>query len=143
MQQEISLAQFDDFLCEHFQYICKNLKHAPFTNTIRTESALEESANFALGVNQHNSQNGVKQNDEKQHNQAFNANGEPLRHDTRKQRMKPFCNYTKVEHIFLSFYRSISGITKSIVPPMAMRSAIFSPRQAVSIAATRGKPLLR
>ena len=47
----------ENLLGQHLEYVAYHLNRTPFTDTVRTEAALEETTDFAFHVNQYDSQN--------------------------------------------------------------------------------------
>ena len=59
VEEMVGALRHEDFLSHHFKHVADHLDRTPFTDTVRTETALEESADFALHVNQYDSQYGI------------------------------------------------------------------------------------
>jgi hypothetical protein len=68
-----------DFLV-NLQHVADDLNATPFTYTVRTETALEESTYLALHVNQNDGEYGIHQNDAHAYHYTFEEYRQTFRH---------------------------------------------------------------
>ena len=69
----------------------------PFTHTVRTEAALEESAYLALHINKNDGEHGIHQDDAHAYHYTFEEYCQTFRHDGSQRLVYPVGYYTKVK----------------------------------------------
>ena len=89
MQEHIGLAQVDDFLRQHFEYVAEHLQRSPRADTHRAKATLEGGADFALHVDQDDGKYGIECDNGQGHQHRLCQNGCPLGDISRQEAMEP------------------------------------------------------
>ena len=110
--------QLDDFFGHHLKHVTEHLDASPLSYTVRSQTALEETAHLTLHINKENGKYGVQGHNAHPDYDTFNEYSQPLRHNGGQSLVYPACYYTKVKHMLylrlhdlLFTYLSISGTT--------------------------------
>ena len=56
----VGILRHEDFFGQHFEHVADHLDRTPFTNTVRSKTTLEETADLTLHVDQYDSQDGIQ-----------------------------------------------------------------------------------
>ena len=89
VQEHIGLAQVDDFLRQHFEYVAEHLQRSPRADTHRAKATLEGGADFALHVDQDDGKYGIECDNGQGHQHRLCQNGCPLGDISRQEAMEP------------------------------------------------------
>ena len=79
----VGLPEAYDFLGQYLQHVGRHLQQSAFaSHTVRSDTALESTANTAFHVNEHHGQHSVCQQNDYAQRQPFDKNSPVLRHHT-------------------------------------------------------------